>query len=265
MIQVTIADIGKKPYIDEKASAALLAFCLERSSKTVLAREHREEISEEVFHQLVSEEAEKIAQKKEKSLSYIDSLSDKELKKEGLINRQYAVEIIHEQSEGELELLFEKNMDDFSGEDRLEEELTPYGLEKRTISIGSFTSYGPWFDLCWFSKDLPVLREVLEQDIFAFPMEVGGYNFEDPCFADSEDIVWARICSHEREITLDLSEEDYEEFLKLGISHTAYPPQKKKMPLKKGLLVGAVSAVSVLGAAMGIGFAVKKKKKQEEK
>ena len=62
---------------------------------------------------------------------------------------------------------------------------------------------------------------------------------------------------------MKLTEDQYEEFETLGISHTCYPPKRQKRAVKKALIVGAISAASIVGAALGVTVTVKKHQKQK--
>lgn len=264
MMQVTIMDIGKKAKIGAAESAKIFDFCMERSEQIVLCRDHQEKIPQAILEQRIGEAAEKIIVERERELAYINERTDKELQQDGFLSREQAVEIIHQQADARLEVLKVHAEVVFTEDDTLEADLADTGLVKRELSLGSFTTDGPWFDLCWFDKYVLQLDQV-EADIFSFPMEIAGYEMMDPCFAKGDGTVWARISSHERTITLDLSEEDYQVFCTLGIDHNVYPPREKGFQPKKALIVGAISAASILGAALGVTLSVKKRKKTNDK
>lgn len=263
MIQVNITDNGKRPFIGAEESAGLLEFCLAESSRVSLMREHTEEIDTEVLGALIAEAMGTIIGQRDECLAYIDTLTEKELRKDGFANRETAADIIRQQAEDRLRALDEACIKELSGKDTLQEDLAPYGLIRREITAREFADEGPWFDCCWFPADLSVLRAALEEDIFAAPVEMGGYSLKDPSFADEDGTVWAEINSGARTVSMKLTEDQYEEFETLGISHTCYPPKRQKRAVKKALIVGAISAASIVGAALGVTVTVKKHQKQK--
>lgn len=260
MITVTVSDIADRTAVNEERSAALFGFLKERSERVILSRLHCEEIAKQLFEQLVAEAMGKIFAERDEKLEAIQKLSDRQIVKSGFADRSQAADLICEQAEEKLNLLDESSAAEFSGKDTLKEDLAPFGLLDRQIRHGSLTKEGDWYDLCYFNRDTQTIG-VLEQDLFSAPITLGAYQFSDPCFEDKEGRVFAKIRSAERELTMDLSEEDYKAFAALGIEHQTYPPQRKKNTAVKAAIIGTAAAVSVLWAALGITFAVKRGRK----
>lgn len=85
--------------------------------------------------------------------------------------------------------------------------------ERRTD--GSLVTAPAVCDLCWFDIRAVNLR-IMETDFYA-SVQIGEYEFEDIAFADAEERVWFRSCSHERFWDMELTEEQYERFRRIGM------------------------------------------------
>ena len=267
MIQVRIADMGEKKNIGTKESKMLYDFCMENSRRIVLARRHQEKVDDALLEELKNVKIRETEKKRRQQLTYIDSAKDKELKADGFLSRQQALEVVETASAAAIEEYRRYEPSMFDGKDTLEEDLKAFGLERREITIDSFTSQGLW-DLCYFGKDSLDLR-ILEQNLFYYPIRIGKYGFEDIAFEDETGKVWARVCSHDRELVMDMDEVQYEKFKALKIKHRTYPKQKMK-PARKAAMISVISAASVVGAALGItlgarAYQKRKKRLTEEK
>lgn len=261
MVTVTVSDMKERTVINEEMSAILFGFLKERSERVILSRPHREEIETRTFERLVAEAMGKIFTERDAKLAAIEKLSDRQVVRSGFAERSQAADMICEQAEEKLNQLDKSSAANFSEKDTLENDLQSFGLLKRQIRHGSLTKEGDWYDLCYFDKDAEGIG-VLERDLFSAPVTLGDYQFIDPCFVDREGRIFAKICSSEREVTMELSEEDYKAFTALGIVHHVYPPQEKKISAVKATIIGTAAVVSVLGAALGITFAVKRNREK---
>lgn len=261
MITVTVSDAGERTIMNEEMSSVLFHFLTERSGRIVLSRPHCEEIDARIFERLVAEVMGKIFAERDEKLAGIEKLSDRQVMKSGFADRSRAADMICEQAEEKLNLLDESSAGEFSGKDTLKEDLKSFGLLERQIRHGSMTKEGGWYDLCYFDKDAKAFA-ALKEDLFFAPVALGEYRFTDPCFEDKEGRIFARIRSAERELTMELSEEDYRVFADLGIDHHAYPPQGKKNSAVKAAILGTATTASVLGAALCLTFAVKRSRRK---
>ncbi len=96
------------------------------------------------------------------------------------------------------------------------EKLKACGLakhERRTD--GSLVTAPAVCDLCWFDIWAVDLK-AMETDFYS-AVQVEEYEFEDIAFADAEERVWFRSCSHERFWDMELTEEQYERFSRTGM------------------------------------------------
>lgn len=195
--------------VNSVQSKALVQFCLRRSKYIVLPREHREKIEESVVEKLKREAIEEVKQRSERQIRYIRTLSP----------RQWGINNIMTNAKQEIKEL-QQIRGSFKKEDTLMEDLAEWGLVKRELATSSFTTYRPGtiWDLCYFDKEQVDLREQ-RKDIFACPLYMGAYEFEDPAFADWEGNVWMCICSHEQTFSMGITEENYKEFEKMNIRH----------------------------------------------
>ena len=203
--------------VNSAQSKALVQFCLRRSKYIVLPREHREKIEESVVEKLKREAIEEVKQRSERQIRYIKTLSPRQLKKDGFLSLNWGIDNIMTNAKQEIKEL-QQIRGSFKKEDTLMEDLAEWGLVKRELATSSFTTYRPGtiWDLCYFDKEQVDLRE-LHKNIFAYPLYIGKYEFEDPAFADEKRHVWMRICSHESTFSMELAEADYKEFEKMNI------------------------------------------------
>ncbi len=205
--------------VNSVQSKALVQFCLRRSKYIVLPREHREKIEESVVEKLKREAIEEVKQRSERQIRYIKTLSPRQLKKDGFLSLNWGIDNITTNAKQEIKEL-QQIRGSFKKEDTLMEDLAEWGLVKREYATSSFTTYcsGTIWEFCYFDKEQVGLRE-LHKNIFAYPLYIGEYEFEDPAFADGEGHVWMCICSHEGTFSMELTEEDYKEFEKMNIRH----------------------------------------------
>lgn len=205
--------------VDSVQSKALVQFCLRRSKYIVLPREHSEKIEEAVVERLKREAIEEVKQRSQRQIQYIKTLSPRQLKKDGFLSINWGIDNITTHAKQEINEIQQIHVN-FKKEDTLMEDLAEWGLVKRAYGTSSFTTYRPGtiWDLCYFDKEQVDLREQ-RKDIFAYPLYMGEYEFEDPAFADWEGHVWMCICSHEQTFSMRLTEADYKECEKINIRH----------------------------------------------
>ncbi len=205
--------------VNSAQSKALMQFCLRRSKYIVLPREHTEKIEESAVEKLKYKAIEEVKQRRERQIRYIKTLSPQQLEKDGFLSLNWGIDNITTNAKQEIKEL-QQIRANFKKEDTLMEDLAEWGLVKREYATSSFTTYCPrmiW-DLCYFDKEQVDLR-AQRKNIFAYPLYMGEYEFEDPAFADREGHVWMCICSHEGTFSMELTEADYKEFEKMNIRH----------------------------------------------
>lgn len=200
-------------------SKALIQFCLRRSRQIALPREHREKIDEEILEKLKQEALKEIRQRSERQIRHIKSLSRKQLKADGFLSLNWGIDNITTNAKQEAEEIRQVRCR-YKKEDALEADLEEYGLIRRKFALHSFTTYRPGvvWDICYFDKDWVDLSEQ-RKNLFAYPLWIGGYEFEDPAFVNEDGKPWMWICSHEASFSMKLSDEDYKEFQQMKISH----------------------------------------------
>lgn len=105
------------------------------------------------------------------------------------------------------------------------ESLTCFGMVKHQHRTdGSLVTHPAICDLLWFDIWDMDLR-IMEDDFYS-TVKIGEYVFEDVTFADEEERIWFRSCSHERFWDMELSEEQYERFRRYSWGEAAYVAEK---------------------------------------
>lgn len=201
-----------------EAAERLIQFCMNNSRHIILSRKHEEEIPDidALIEQTIQREKEQLKEQTET----IHQMSGCQLRREmGLCSRSAVLKALTETAKERIRIIEAYRSLKSQQKDRLMDILASYGIEKRTISIGSFVAFPGIFDLCYFPKDAAVIAP-LKENLFAHPVSLEGYDFEDVAFEDAMGRVWMQICSQKNSFIMRLEEEKYKAFENLRISHT---------------------------------------------
>lgn len=192
-----------------------LQFCLNHSEFIVLTK-RTTSVPKEILHRMSLEQIEYIEKRKAKQLEFARKVSKEELCRIDMKDRESLAQYFQWQAKDEIQTV--KQMEEtYVGEkENLEEALKPYNIVSHEYKFGSFFTWPGVWDICTFRRSAFTMRQ-LKRIYLDEGISIGGYVFEDLGFKNGAGNIWMQTCLHEGFFEMELSDNQLDEFKKLGI------------------------------------------------
>ncbi len=201
----------------DKKTNRFIGFCLKHSEFVVLTK-RTSSVPKEILSQMTEVEIEKIKERRERQLAYASQISKEELRRLDMKDSKVLEKQIRWQTDEEISTVRSMEIEYAGKGEKLEETLSPYHLAAHEYRFGSFFTWPGVWDICTFPKD-DFSMELVKSIYLGAGVSIGDYDFEDLGFKDQDGNLWMKSCLHEGFFQMDLSEEQLEEFKKLGIPY----------------------------------------------